>query len=205
MPMPRREMLYRCLATGVLSSLLPADSVVAAMLEGEKLAPTPRVEVGPFFKRGSPERRRIVAPAAAGVPLLVEGRVLDTRGEVVPGAVIEVWQADHFGEYDLTGYDCRGHVASDPKGAYAFESVIPGHYPARVAQHVHYLVTAPGHRALSTQLYFATDSAFEGDPAKNYRKDPLVESASLIRPVTLEPKEKGVLARTTFELVMERA
>src|SRR5207244_1730792 len=97
------------------------------------------------------------------------------------------------GEYDLAGYDYRGHLLSDGKGAYGFESVIPGHYPGRVGQHVHYLVTAPGHRSLSTQLYFATDTVFEGDPAKNYRKDPLVPSPSLVRPVLLEPREKGVL------------
>jgi len=205
MPMPRREMLFRCLATGVLTSLLPPESAVAAMLEGERVPATPRVEVGPFFKRGSPERRRIAPGNAAGVPLLVEGQVVDTRGEPVPGAVLEVWQADHFGEYDLAGYDYRGHVASDAKGTYGFESVVPGHYPGRVAQHIHYLVNAPGHRPFSTQLYFATDSAFEGDPARNYRKDPLVPSASLIRPVVLEPRDKGTLARVRFELVLERA
>ena len=139
------------------------------------------------------------------MPPVVEGRVLNTRGEALPGAVIEVWQTDHFGEYDLDGYDYRGHVAADEKGAYGFESVLPGHYPGRLAQHVHYLVTAPGHKPFPTQLCFATDRAFEGDPAKNYAKDPIVPSASLIRPVLLEPRDKGVLARVRFEVVLERA
>src|SRR5207245_2478025 len=107
------------------------------------------------------DRRRLAPSGAAGVPLVVEGRVLDTRGDVVPEATVETWHADHFGEYDLAGYDYRGHLLSDGKGAYGFESVIPGHYPGRVGQHVHYLVMAPGHRPLSTQLYFATDTVFE--------------------------------------------
>jgi len=202
----RRSVIYKCLASGVLVAYpaLGRDGVLA-WLEAEELAATPRVGVGPFFRRGAPERRQLVPEGAAGLPLQVTGRVVDTHGRGLPEARIEVWHADHFGEYDLAGYNCRGALRPDAQAAYAYDTVLPGHYPARVAQHIHYLATAPGCRPLSTQLYFATDPVFEGDPARRYKVDPLVISPELIRPVLLDPKsDRRTEARVSFELVLER-
>ena len=81
---------------------------------------------------------------------------------------------------------------------------MPGHYPARVCQHVHYVVTAPGHKPLVTQLYFATDPVFDGDPDKNYGKDPLIISRELVRPVTLTGDPKTIQAAVQFDVVLER-
>ena len=47
---------------------------------------------------------------------------------------------------------------------------MPGHYADRPAQHIHYLIAAPGHKTLITQAYFATDPFFEGNPEKNWKK-----------------------------------
>jgi len=82
---------------------------------------------------------------------------------------------------------------------------MPGHYPDRVAQHIHYKVTAPGHRDLVTQLYFATDPAFEGDPDKKYVKDPILHSRELIRPVTVFADPQLIRASVVFEVVLEPA
>lgn len=82
---------------------------------------------------------------------------------------------------------------------------MPGHYPDRVCQHVHYLVRAPGSKPLVTQLYFATDPAFGGDPAKNYTRDPLVTSIDLVRPVVLSGDPRDFVANVTFDLELERA
>jgi protocatechuate 3,4-dioxygenase beta subunit len=81
---------------------------------------------------------------------------------------------------------------------------MPGHYPARVCQHIHYIVTAPGHKELVTQLYFSTDPVFEGNPDRNFSRDPLVISRELVRPVTLTGDPKSIQANVTFELVLER-
>jgi protocatechuate 3,4-dioxygenase beta subunit len=91
----------------------------------------------------------------------------------VSDVTVEIWQTNHQADYDLEGNHHRGKSQLDKSGAYTFESVIPGHYPdrSRICQHIHYVVTAPGHRPLVTQLYFATDPVFEGDPAKNYGRD----------------------------------
>ena len=83
---------------------------------------------------------------------------------------------------------------------------MPGHYPdhSRVCQHIHYLVTAPGHKTLVTELYFATDPAFEGDPQKNFSRDPVIRTPELIRPVLLAGEPEAIHAAVRFELCLER-
>ena len=137
------------------------------------------------------------------MPLAVAGQVFNTRGDALSNAVLEVWQTDHLGHYDLDGYRYRAKLPVDHSAAYKFDSVMPGHYPDRVCQHVHYLVTAPGHKPLITQLYFATDPVFEGDPDRNFGRDPLIHSRELVRPVMLRGDPKEIEATVRFELVLE--
>ena len=118
---------------------------------------------------------------------------------------MEIWQTNHVGLYDNEGYHYRARLSTNAEGGYDFSSVIPGHYPARVCQHVHYLVTAPGHKPLTTQLYFATDPVFEGDPDKNYVRDPLITSRELVRPVMLKGDPQQVFAAVVFDLVLEKS
>jgi catechol 1,2-dioxygenase len=200
-------MLARCAATGLLvagpafdRSLI--DVVIAA--ETDSRQPTPPNELGPFYRRGAPSQAMLRADGDPGLPLAVTGVVFDTRGDARPDATVEVWQTDHLGHYDIEGYRYRALLQTDGKGGYHFDSVMPGHYPDRVAQHIHYMVKAPGCRPLVTQLYFATDPAFEGDPAHKYSNDPLLQTAELVRPVLLTGDPSAPLARVTFELCLER-
>nr|MBA3298321.1 hypothetical protein [Acidobacteriota bacterium] len=57
----------------------------------------------------------------------------------------------------------------------------------------------------STQLYFATDEVFDGNPDRNYSKDPLITSRTLVRPVTLTGQPGNPNASVEFELVLEKA
>jgi protocatechuate 3,4-dioxygenase beta subunit len=204
----RRDLIQKCLAMGALV-LAPGVSVADALAWVERdqqaaMSPTPWNELGPFYKRNAPSVATLRAPGDAGMPLSVAGRVFDTRGEALEGATLEIWQADDAGLYDLDGYRYRAALVADRAGRYGFDSIMPGHYPARVCQHVHYLVQAPGCKPLTTQLYFATDPVFEGDPARNFSKDPLVQSAELVRPVTMTANAGASVAAVTFEIVLER-
>ena len=204
----RRDVIRQCLAAGVL--VVPGGwgeaEVLHAWFDGQaQREPTPHVEMGPFYKRRAPATAMLRQPGDAGMPLAVSGRVITVHGEPVPNATIEVWQADHGGLYDLDGYRFRAALTPGAAGIYGFESVMPGHYPARVARHVHYFVTAPGHKPLTTQLYFASDEVFEGNPDKNFKKDPLVTSRALVRPVALTGTPAKGLAKVEFELVLEKA
>ena len=205
----RRESLLQCIALGSLRlvpGLALAQTVFAveAQEKNRTLKPTPWNEIGPFYKRLAPNNTLLRSPNDPGLPVTVSGRVFDIRGEPLPGSRIEVWQADHLGLYDLDGYRYRASLSADSAGAYSFDSVMPGHYPARVCQHIHYVVTAPGHKPLITQLYFATDPVFEGDPDRNYTRDPLIRSRELVRPVTISGDPKAIQANVNFELVLER-
>lgn len=205
----RRELLEKCMALGVVTStanLLPSTIAEGwAQSESRSRTPTPMAELGPFYKRLAPATHTLRQSGDPGMDLAVTGAVFSTRGEAIPSATVEVWQTNHIGLYDTEGYHYRAKLSSDAKGGYDFTSVIPGHYPARVCQHVHYLVTAPGFKPLTTQLYFATDPVFEGDPDKNYTRDPLITSRELVRPVTLLGDPKDIRAGVRFELVLEPA
>jgi len=135
---------------------------------------------------------------------VVSGQVVSTNAAAVPEASIEIWQTDHLGHYDVEGYRYRATLVANSSGDYSFDSVMPGHYPGRVCQHVHYLVTAPGYRTLVTQLYFATDPVFEGDPDKNFTRDYVITSRELVRSVTLTGDPKDMHAAVSFPIVLER-
>jgi protocatechuate 3,4-dioxygenase beta subunit len=207
MNLARRELLSKCMALGVVTTttyLLPS-TLAAAWEQAEKShrQPTPEAELGPFYKRLAPDSNALRAPGDPGMPLVVAGQVYSSRGELIPSAVVEVWQTNHVGLYDLEGYRYRAKLTTPADGKYEFSTVMPGHYPARVCQHIHYLVTAPGHHPLTTQLYFATDPVFEGDPDKNFKRDPLITSRELVVPVTLVGDPKDIHAAVKFELVLE--
>jgi len=203
----RREILEKCVALGTvaIASSYPASAMAAAFAEQEKRPrkPTPPNDLGPFYKKRAPETALLRAPGDPGMPLTVSGQIFNTRGDTLSNAVVEVWQTDNLGHYDLDGYRYRGKLPVDSSAAYKFDSVMPGHYPDRVCQHVHYLVTAPGHKPLITQLYFATDPVFEGDPDHNFTRDPLIHSRELVRPVILTGDPHEVLAAVRFELCLE--
>ena len=201
----RREILQKCAAMGAITiaSTASAEAMLAAFQEQENRKPTPRNELGPFYKKRAPQQSMLRAPGDPGMPLTVSGKVYDTRGDLLPQAVVEVWQTDHLGRYDLEGYRYRAQLP--PGSEYKFDSVMPGHYPDRVCQHIHYLVTAPGHKPLITQLYFASDPVFEGDPNRNFSRDPLIGTPELVRPVMLVGDPKDIHAAVQFELALERA
>ena len=206
--MTRREIVENCIVRGFLVAGVPmsSSSLFALWQDGHKEAgkPTPTEVLGPFYKKGAPNSSTLRAPGDPGFPLRVAGKVSNTRGERVEGVRIDIWQADHEGRYDVKGYRYRAKILTASAAEYAVETVMPGHYSDRPAQHIHYQITAPGHRPLNTQVYFATDPWFEGDPDKNYNKRSLVGNRELVRPVRLFEQGKPH-AEVSFDICLERA
>src|ERR1700721_4267771 len=118
----RREVLQKGFAPGsiIIASDFSADSMLFAFQEGEKALPkpTPPNTPGPFYKRLTPVNNILRAPGDPGLPLTLSGQVFDTRGDVVPGATIEIWQTNHPGMYDVAGYRYRGKQRVDTTGGY---------------------------------------------------------------------------------------
>ncbi len=94
--------------------------------------------IGPFFIEDAPlfPMGANIAKGVSGEPLHVSGRVIDTTGRPVEDAIVNVWQSDDRGLYDVQdNFDPahmwgRGRIHADAEGRYAFWSVMPTAYPA---------------------------------------------------------------------------
>jgi hydroxyquinol 1,2-dioxygenase len=174
--------------------------------------------LGPFFVEDSPEvpLGGDVAAGVAGVPCWVEGTVTDTAGKPVPGARIEVWEADAEGFYDVQYGDdrvgARGHLFTDMEGRYRFWAVTPTPYPiphegpvGRLldavgrspmrAAHLHVLVRAPGLRTLVTHVFVQGDELLDRDSVFGVR-DSLVLDFRRHEPGTPPPDGRDLGDRT---------
>jgi protocatechuate 3,4-dioxygenase beta subunit len=210
----RRLVLELCVARGLLAvaagGVLSPRQLLAAWQHAEQqtLKPTPHEAFGPLFLTGAPNQRVLRAPGDPGVPLKVSGRVLNTKGQVVEAAVVDFWQADHRGLYDTTGYRYRTRFTPGEGGEYGIDTVIPGHYADRPAQHLHYMIAAPGHRTLVTESYFATDPFFEGNIDRNWNKEGIAEHKGMILPVRLfedaSAEGQSLHAEITLDIVLQK-
>jgi protocatechuate 3,4-dioxygenase beta subunit len=200
----RRELIERCLARGALVLAGPITVMAAADAFADPLPPTPFTMLGPNYRRAAPNRANLRQDGDPGLPLKIAGRVFSETGTPLPEARIEVWQTDAAGNYDLDGDRYRADFAANAEADYEIDTVMPGHYPGTLSQHVHYVVRAPGHTPLVTQVFFATDPVFDGDPGRNYVRDFVITSRELVRPVTLATAAASVLAQVTFDLVLVR-
>lgn len=157
-----------------------------------RCAPTAANIEGPFFLPGAPRRAVLAAAGDPGRPLAIRGRLLDRGCRPLPGAILEVWHADHRGAYDTRGFAHRGQLVTGDDGGYRVDTIVPGRYrngrQLRPA-HVHVKVHARGHATLTTQLYF------EGDPYNDV--DPFLEP-SLIMPWS----ERDGVVHARFDLVL---
>ncbi|MER7188692.1 carbohydrate-binding protein [Streptomyces flaveolus] len=178
----RKTLLRAAVAAGAAVPLLATGAVAlardSARAPGTTLAPTPfcddgddptpdQIE-GPYFKPNSPLRTDLVTPGTAGTRLAVSGYVFGRNCVPLPGVLLDFWQADTAGAYDMAGYTFRGHQFTDSTGAFTLRTIVPGLYPGRT-RHIHVKAQAPGEPVLTTQLYFpgeprnSTDTIF--DPA----------------------------------------
>jgi protocatechuate 3,4-dioxygenase beta subunit len=122
-----------------------------------ELTLTPTQIEGPYYKCASPHRSSLIEPGITGTRLLLTGRVLNERGTPIPGAVVDFWQSDDVGNYDMVGNLLRGHVFTDETGTYSMETIMPACYEPRQAKHMHVKVQGVS-RPYTTQLYFSDDA-----------------------------------------------
>ena len=115
--------------------------------------PTPPQTAGPFFLPHSPQRALLLEPGINGTKIVLTGRVLSTRCRAVSGALLDFWHANDAGDYDIEGFQLRGHQFTDSEGRYRLETIVPGLYPGRT-RHFHVTVQAAKGPILTTQLYF---------------------------------------------------
>lgn len=113
------------------------------------------------------------APDLAGQRIMIEGRVLDGRGEPVPDGMVEIWQANPAGRYrhpddarDLplvSGFTGFGRVPTEADGSFRFVTVKPGAVPdgegRPQAPHIMVSVFMRGLvKHVATRLYFPDEA-----------------------------------------------
>lgn len=202
----RRSFIYLLIGGGLLAAGYPLINALSqsGVRKGQQtFAPTPSNSLGPFYKKGAPRTENLRAPNEPGTPLTVAGRIVNEGGQSLSGANVEVFHADNSGNYDMEGFRFRGQILAGTNGEYKFETIVPGGYGGR-PQHIHYVISAPGHRQLVTQLYFANDPFFGGNPDGNFSRDSLVER-DLIRPVTLNGRDESQKSSIVFDICLSKA
>ncbi len=177
----------------ILTSDVLGLSSLVDILNGSQ-AGTESSVLGPFYVAGSP-----VMPVGAnlvgdnaGERVLLRGRVLDTSGLPLAGALLDFWQTNAAGLYSQmdptqSPYNLRCRMHADADGTFALVTVKPRYYSvpydgpvgdllragARHAWrpgHFHVVVTAPGHRRLMTEIFADDDPYVDGDAVFGVRR-----------------------------------
>ena len=176
--------------------------------------------LGPFHMVASPRRALgdTIDLVGTGPQCVLAGRVLSADGTPLPGAVLDVWQANDQGFYDVQRPDVqppgngRGLFTADQDGAYWFRTIVPTHYPIPTdgpvgtlleatkrhpyrPAHIHFIVTAPGHRPLTTHIFVAGSPYIESDAVFAVKKSLITEFTPADDPD--QP------ARANFDIVLQ--
>ena len=197
-------------AAGVARWLVPpAHGQVSA------LAPTPRDAEGPFYPRSFPadvdaDLTRVAGRqgVARGTPLRLAGRVVGTDGKPLAGATLELWQCDANGIYhhvgasgpqddDFQGY---GRAVATVDGSWSFVTIRPVPYGGRPA-HLHFRISHPRSRTLTTQLYLKGESTEGGMGGYFARERDRLE----IAPVPAKGARGPGSLEATYTFVLEAA
>jgi catechol 1,2-dioxygenase len=146
---------------------------------------TPRTIEGPLYVAGAPKSKGFArlddgTEVEQGEIFFMQGKVLDENNNPIPNAIVEVWHANLKGNYSYfdqsqSDFNLRRTIETDENGNYQFRSILPSGYAVPPGgstetllsaigrhgnrpSHVHFFVSAPGCRKLTTQINF------EGDP-----------------------------------------
>ena len=165
------------------------------------LRATRAVVTGPFYRSGAPYRAKSTAPFERGTLLLVSGRVWSLASrKPIPGAVLDVWHVNVDGAYSdgETDFRNRARLLTAEDGSYELEAIHPVPYTAGAGwrcPHLHFSAAAPGHKPLTSEMYF------KGDPRQ--------DTDFLFHPALCVPVERRSAGghdyeAAVFDVVLER-
>jgi hydroxyquinol 1,2-dioxygenase len=172
----------------LLSDVLGVTMLVDAINHRTATEATDSTVLGPFHMVTSPRRELgdTIDLVATGEPCVVTGRVLSLDGSPLAGALVDVWQADDHGFYDVQQPGAqpqgngRGLFTCDDDGRFWFRTVTPsaypiptdgpvgrlltatGRHPYRPA-HIHFIVAADGHLPVTTHIFVAGSPYLDSD------------------------------------------
>lgn len=149
-----------------------AAAALTVPATARKLPVVSNQTLGPFYPMNRPldqDADLTIVRGRRGRPrgqvIEVVGRVMDLDGKPLPGARIDLWQANAAGRYSHPGdtnpapldpdFQGSARFKADAEGRYRFRTIKPGRYPGRVL-HIHFDIMGGEQRAI-TQMYFPDD------------------------------------------------
>jgi hydroxyquinol 1,2-dioxygenase len=159
------------------SDVLGLSMLVVQMNHRFDDAATPATVLGPFHIDGSPEFDYAgdMSDGLPGTPLYLHGTVRDLAGNPVAGGVLDVWQADNDGAYEVQIPDVdearlRAKYTTREDGSYCIRTIAPLGYTIPMdgpvgdligrteishfrPAHIHFLINVPGYEPLITHLF----------------------------------------------------
>jgi protocatechuate 3,4-dioxygenase beta subunit len=185
----------------LLSDVLGVSMLVDAINNRNTADATASTVLGPFHVKDSPARAlgADIAIAEDGARCIVRGTVRSASGQPLAGAMLDVWQADDTGLYDVQQSDrvpqnnLRGVFTTNESGEFWFRTIVPRFYPVpedgpvghllratnrhpNRPAHIHFIGSATGFKPVVTHLFLAESPYLEDDAVFGVKK-------SLIREV----------------------
>ncbi|WP_329551676.1 intradiol ring-cleavage dioxygenase [Streptomyces sp. NBC_00696] len=215
----------------LLSDVLGLSMLVETINGDHAAGSTESTVLGPFHMTESPVRQlgENIDLVGGGEPCVVSGRIVSDDGTPLPGAVLDVWQADGNGFYDVQQPDVqppgngRGLFTADAEGRFWFRTCVPSPYPIPTdgpvgellkatarhpyrPAHIHFIASAEGHTPVTTHIFVAGSDYLESD-AVFAVKQSLVEDFTPTDDPSLA-REFGIespFRHARFDLVLDRA
>ncbi|MGD9915512.1 MAG: intradiol ring-cleavage dioxygenase [Rhizobiaceae bacterium] len=184
----------------LLSDTVGVSMLVETINNRKPSGATETTVLGPFHVANAPKLKNgaNISLDGKGEPMLVRGRVTDTKGKPIKGAMLDVWQANDDGFYDVQqkgiqpDMNLRGIFTTDADGEYSFRSAKPqfypipddgtvgkmlkalGRHPFRPA-HVHFIVGAKGYSPITTHYFVPGDPYLESDAVFGVKESLIVD------------------------------
>jgi protocatechuate 3,4-dioxygenase beta subunit len=186
----------------------------------EELTRTPAQTEGPFYPDHMPldtDNDLIVVndaiTPAVGTITHLTGRVLDSKGDPIRNAMVEIWQVDNNGSYfhskganpEKNGdrdanFQGFGRFLTGSSGEYYFRTIKPVPYPGRTP-HIHFAIKMKGREKYTTQCYIKGEPRNAVDGVLNDIRDAKQKSSVIIPFAPIKDSRIGEVA-AKFDIVM---
>lgn len=185
----------------LMSDTLGVSTLVEMLNYSPTAGTTENTVLGPFFAPGSPERsfgESMLQDDDPGDRVVVRGTITNPAGEPLEGVVLDCWQSNTEGFYQVQDLDgqsegnLRGIYRTRPDGTYEIRSVRPGKYPIphdgpvgnllkannrgwMRPGHLHTWVKHPGYKELITHIFDRKSDHLYDDAVFGVRESLIVD------------------------------
>ena len=200
----------------LLSDVLGVSMLVDAINNRKPSGASESTVLGPFHIADGPElpMGANICLDQKGEDMFIHGRILDTEGRPITDAVLDVWEANDEGFYDVQqkgiqpDFNLRGVFRTGADGRYWFRAVKPkfypipadgtvgklldalGRHPFRPA-HLHYILKADGFETLTTHIFDPDDPYITSDAVFGVKESLLAQFKRIDDPARAKDLEFG--------------